>query len=165
MRESLQQQTATADVLKLFLVVMEVAGAEVGWPVFGLPPLGKKLLAGIECNSIKYGVRFRRRRTDQSLSPDRRERAPWRGPVAGGLMSYGGDLRESYRHVGLYAGRILKGTEPTNLPIYRARHKVVSLQCRRSAPPLHTQLALGTGRFPPPVASIWEEEMCLSVNE
>src|SRR5215831_2441803 len=27
--------------LKLFLAVMQVAGAEVGWPVFGLPPLGK----------------------------------------------------------------------------------------------------------------------------
>jgi putative ABC transport system substrate-binding protein len=45
--------------------------------------------------------------------------------AAGGLMSYGSNLADTYRLVGVYTGRILNGEKPANLPIQQTKVEFV----------------------------------------
>jgi putative ABC transport system substrate-binding protein len=91
------------DVMMAFATLAELrAGAlMIGGGAFLLGRI--ELLTAL---TLRHGV--------PSISQDRGLTA------AGGLISYGGSLAESYRLAGVYTGRILKGEKPADLPVQQS---------------------------------------------
>jgi putative ABC transport system substrate-binding protein len=69
--------------------------------------------------------------------------------AAGGLMSYGADLVDMARMVGLYAGRILKGAKPGELPVLQSTKFQIAIN-------MQTARALGI-EVPPTALAIIDE--------
>jgi putative ABC transport system substrate-binding protein len=67
--------------------------------------------------------------------------------AAGGLMSYGTNLVESFHQVGVYTGNILKGADPADLPVVQSTkfEFVINLQTAKllgmDVPPMLLALA------------------------
>ena len=114
-----QDLEAAAQTLGQRLTISEVATdreIESGFTTFGARGAGALMVVG-------GAFMFSHRERIVALAAQHKMPAsyPLREYVsAGGLMSYAPSIAEAYRQVGVYAGRILKGEKPGDLPVMQS---------------------------------------------
>jgi len=115
----LRDAEAAARMLGLQLIVLKASTEEEIETVFATRDLQGvgALLVGIDA--------FLAARRDQIVALAARNKLPAiyglrDFAVSGGLMSYGTDFAEAYHQAGIYAGRILRGEKPADLPVQRS---------------------------------------------
>ena len=89
-----------------------------------LPPLARSVKAGVGALLVRGGPFFLSQRR-QLVALAARYGVPASYVTrdyaeVGGLMSYGASQADAYRRAGIYAGGILKGAKPPDLPVDRA---------------------------------------------
>jgi ABC-type uncharacterized transport system substrate-binding protein len=115
----LRELHAAAATLRLKLHVLNASSEQDFATVFAT-------LAQLQAEALVIGTdTFFTSRSEELAALTLRHRMPaiYQYPeftAAGGLMSYGGNITESYRLAGIYAGRILKGEKPADLPVQQS---------------------------------------------
>ena len=112
--KDLQAATGTFGMQLLVLKLREVSDFETTFATLVQQRVGAVLVTS---NSLFDSNR--RRLVDLAARNAIPAMYPWRDFAdAGGLLSYGNSLNDAARHVGLYAGRILKGDKAGDLPVW-----------------------------------------------
>ena len=115
----LREAETAADLLGVRLVILKASSPGEIETVFG--SLVERQIGAL---LVGAGVLFFGSQRDQLTSLAARRKIPAIYPfheftAAGGLMSYGTNYHEADRLAGIYAGRILKGEKPADLPVQR----------------------------------------------
>ena|ERR1700756_4226027 len=84
-----------------------------GWRSFAIPPYPAGLAAFFASHAEQLAVLALGHRVPAIF--EYRKFA-----AAAGLMSYGGSFTDAYRQAGMYAGRVLKGEKPADLPVQQS---------------------------------------------
>jgi putative ABC transport system substrate-binding protein len=129
-KQGLNLQDAETPGPGLLFQDAETAGRTVGVRMIGVRVGGEDEFDDAFASAIRQGAgallvnpstSFRYHR-DRLVALAAKHRLPTLYPqrqfvTAGGLMSYGANLGEAYRWLGIYTGRVLKGEKPADLPV------------------------------------------------
>ena len=111
----LQKLRSAAETLGVHLQVLNASNEKEFEPIFSAiareAAWARLYLGPLFCISQRATGRIRHEISRARITQSRDF------PIAGGLMSYGGDFAQSHRRAGIYAGRILKGEKPSDLPV------------------------------------------------